>query len=57
MVSEGTELAEGGNAKWRLRRAIVGRLPRNTVTRIAQLRASVLAWQARTRHARRAAHS
>ena len=57
MVSEGTELAESGNVKWRLRRAIVGRLPRNTVTRIAQLRASVLAWQARTRHARRAAHS
>jgi SAM-dependent methyltransferase len=46
-VAEGTELRNAGHLMWRLRRSIVSGLPLGTVTRIAQLRAAVLAAKAR----------
>jgi hypothetical protein len=36
----------GGSALWKLRRSVVSRLPRGTVTRIAQVRASIIAARA-----------
>jgi hypothetical protein len=43
-VPVGTLVPNGGNASWRLRRAIVSLLPRNMVTWIAQMNA---AWKVR----------
>ena len=43
-VPVGTPVPNGGNASWRLRRAIVSLLPRSMVTWIAQMNA---AWKVR----------
>lgn len=45
-IADGTAVKNGGDAMWRLRRQVVSHLPRGTVTRIAQARASVLAARA-----------
>jgi len=45
-IPEGTPVKNGGNALWKLRRAVVSRLPLRTVTRIAQIRASIIAARA-----------
>ena len=45
-VPEGTPVKEGGDLVWRLRRAVVSHLPRQTVTQIAQVRAGILAKRA-----------
>lgn len=37
------KVQDGGDALWKLRRSVVSHLPRDTVTKIAQVRASVLA--------------
>ena len=42
-VPEGVSVKNGGDILWKLRRLVVSRLPQNTVTRIAQTRARVLA--------------
>ena len=42
-VPEGVSIKEGGDILWKLRRLVMPRLPQNTVTRIAQTRARVLA--------------
>lgn len=42
-VPEGVSIKEGGDIRWKLRRLVMPRLPQNTVTRIAQARARVLA--------------
>jgi hypothetical protein len=42
-------LQDGGDAIWRLRRKVVSHLPRSTVTRIAQIRAGIIAARARSR--------
>ena len=46
LADNGT-LQNGGDAIWRLRRNVVSHLPRSTVTRIAQIRASIIAARAR----------
>lgn len=48
-LSNGETLENGGSTLWRLRRTVVRALPRDTVTWIAQTRASILARQARAR--------
>jgi hypothetical protein len=45
-IAGGTAVKNGGDAMWRLRRQVVSHLPRGTVTRIAQARASILAARA-----------
>ncbi|MFW2543253.1 class I SAM-dependent methyltransferase [Primorskyibacter sp. 2E107] len=45
-VPYGQKLANGGNALWKLRRAVVTHLPQNAVTRIAQARAWLIATRA-----------
>lgn len=45
-VAQGTPVANGGDALWRLRRGIVSNLPQGTVTRIAQVRAAIIAARA-----------
>lgn len=45
-LPEGQALSDGGDALWRLRRGVVSCLPRQTVTRIAQIRAARLAARA-----------
>lgn len=45
-VPTGTPVANGGDALWRLRRGIVSNLPQGTVTRIAQVRAAIIAARA-----------
>ncbi len=45
-VPDGVKVHEGGDAIWRLRRAVVSKLPRGTVTRIAQVRAKIIAMNA-----------
>jgi len=45
-VPLGKKVSDGGDLMWRLRRGIVSHLPRNTVTRIAQVRAGILAKRA-----------
>lgn len=42
-VGDGVSLAEGGDFAWQLRRRVVSLLPRDVVTRIAQVRARVIA--------------
>ncbi|RED18015.1 methyltransferase domain-containing protein [Pontivivens insulae] len=42
-VPAGVELAEGGNLRWRLRRAVVNRMPRRMVTQIAQVKSRIVA--------------
>ncbi|MCV3271540.1 class I SAM-dependent methyltransferase [Roseobacter sinensis] len=51
-VPAGTAVKNGGDALWRLRCAVLGRLPQPAVTRIAQLRAALLARRARSAAAR-----
>ncbi len=46
-LTNGQPLADGGDPLWRLRKTVVRALPRETVTWIAQRRASILARQAR----------
>ena len=48
-VPEGTPVKNGGDALWKLRRSVVSHLPRGTVTRIAQTRASIIAARAGNR--------
>lgn len=50
-VPAGQPVEDAGDLGWRLRRKIVSRLPQGTVTRIAQIRASVLAAKAGRRTA------
>ncbi|MCR8827656.1 class I SAM-dependent methyltransferase [Pseudosulfitobacter koreensis] len=45
-VPQGAAVQNGGDAIWRLRRAVVSTLPRGTVTRIAQVRARIIAMNA-----------
>ena len=45
-VGAGVPLKNGGDAMWRLRRNVVSKLPQGTVTRIAQVRASIIAARA-----------
>ncbi len=45
-VADNVPVQNGGDAMWRLRHAIVSQLPRGTVTRIAQARASIIALHA-----------
>lgn len=42
-VSGNQKVANGGDLMWRLRRGIVSNLPRGSVTKIAQIRAAILA--------------
>jgi hypothetical protein len=49
VVPEGETVKDGGGIAWRLRKAIVSRLPRNTVTQIAKVRAAVIATSVRFR--------
>lgn len=46
-LPDGQIVENAGDVMWRLRRALVAHLPQNTVTRIAQARAAVLAAKAR----------
>jgi hypothetical protein len=48
-VAKNVMLQDGGDAIWRLRRNVVSHLPRGTVTRIAQVRAGILAAHARSK--------
>ncbi len=48
-LKDGARLQTGGGASWRLRLAVVSLLPRGAVTRIAQVRAGVIARRARAR--------
>jgi len=48
-LPDGARLREGGDPLWRMRRAVVARLPRPAVTQIARLRAALLAAMARQR--------
>jgi SAM-dependent methyltransferase len=48
-IPEGEPVRSGGDLAWRLRRGIVSHLPRQTVTRIAQTRAKILAARAQRR--------
>lgn len=50
-LAENDTLQNGGDVIWRLRRNVVSHLPRGTVTRIAQIRASVIAARARVKMA------
>ena len=45
-LTDGAKVREGGNAMWKLRRTIVLRLPSAMVTRIAQVRAKIIAARA-----------
>ena len=45
-VPKGQKVKDAGNLPWRMRKAVVSRLPQGTVTRIAQKRAAYLAAQA-----------
>jgi hypothetical protein len=45
-VANNVPLQDGGDAIWRIRRNVVSCLPRGTVTRIAQVRASIIAARA-----------
>ncbi len=47
-VPAGAAVKTGGDALWRLRCAVLGRLPQPAVTRMAQLRAALLALKARS---------
>ena len=46
-LKEGEVLRNAGDLKWRLRRLVVSFLPQNTVTWVAQMRASILAAKSR----------
>jgi hypothetical protein len=48
-IPAGQKVEDGGGVTWRLRKAIVSRLPRNTVTTIAKVRAAVIAASVRFR--------
>jgi hypothetical protein len=48
-VAKNVMLQDGGDAIWRLRRNVVSHLSRGTVTRIAQVRAGILAAHARSK--------
>lgn len=48
-VPAGQKVKDGGGLAWRLRKAIVSRLPRNTVTQIAKIRAAIIATSIRFR--------
>ena len=45
-IPEGHRVENGGDALWKMRRAAVSQLPRGTVTRIAQIRARIIAARA-----------
>jgi SAM-dependent methyltransferase len=45
----GQKVKDGGSLPWRLRKAIVSLLPRNTVTQIAKIRAAIIASTVRLR--------
>lgn len=47
-LPDGAKVMNGGDALWRLRCAVLARLPQTTVTRIAQMRAALLAMRARS---------
>lgn len=48
-IPVGQTVKDGGGMGWRLRKAIVSRLPRNTVTQIARIRAAIIAASVRFR--------
>jgi hypothetical protein len=48
-VPIGQMVKDGGGIAWRMRKAIVSRLPQNTVTQIAKIRAAVIAMAVRFR--------
>lgn len=54
-IPSGTKVDDGGDVLWRMRRFVVSNLPRRAVTRIAQVRASVLAKRAQIESTRQSA--